>query len=425
MAGGVATLIQQHTLPQALGQGNALLQSFMKTRAMPEQIKNSLLQGQANATKAQNEAQYGSGQYGQILTALNNPNVSENQKKALQTALTINSLYRPGMPNDPTAQAIRSGSIVQDPNLSNTVQTGSGQSAPELYKTQEDQYKAKTKEQLARAHENEQRGNYYEKGGAKGSFIDYLMNNPDVKGVISPEMLSQAVGSTLTMGAPAAVKAEAAANIAVKYGNTNLADSVDKWQTKQGTTSAILNKLAGYDMIDKGFETVMPRYIPIMQYYSGPQGALNLKADMANAALGRPTSPEYDKYKTFATTVLPTLADQLRKTWGASVTPEINAQLQGIIGFKNTWDQIQQNPKIIMDRFNELQTLLGAEVSALEDYKAPSITGSKEGAKDNTDQVESQEGYGGYSKSDIDAYASQAGITPEQVVAAMKAKGVK
>lgn len=381
MGMAVPQLYQPHTLPQALGQANTLRQQMVQSHYQPQQIQNQLALEKAKIQEAENVAAYGNGQYGQILTALNNPNIAPQQKEALEAALTINSLYRPGMPNNPTTNALQSGIISQNPNLANTIQAGSGQTPQELYEIQQEQYKSKTDQQKARAQEARQRGEYYEAGGAKGAFLKKWMNDPELKGVITPELMAQTIVGNLTTGSPPAVKAQAAANVALKYGNTGLADSLDKWSQKEGTPSAILNKLSAYDMIDKGFEVMMPEYIPILQYYSGPTGTAQLKLDIANASAGRSTSPEYDKYKEFTTSTLPALADQLRKTWGTSITPEMNTQLQGMIGFKDSWDEIQQNPEIVEQRYQALKQLLAAEVSALKDYSAPSIIGNTTGAQ--------------------------------------------
>lgn len=154
MSFNVPQLYQPRRLMDSVNQGNALLQELMQTQAMPQQIKNQLALQAGQAQQAQNQAKYGIGQYGAILTGLNNPNIPDDQKNALKTALTINALYRPGMPNDPTAQAVRSGVISQDPSLYNTVQAGSGQTPQQLYDQQNQQYQSKTAQQNATAAKN-------------------------------------------------------------------------------------------------------------------------------------------------------------------------------------------------------------------------------------------------------------------------------
>lgn len=151
--GGVPILYQPHGLMDALSQGNALRQAMVNSYYQPQQLQNQNALAQAQIQQAQNTANYGDGQLGGILAALANPNIPEDQKNSLKTALTMSSLYRPGQPNDPTTQAVRTSTIANDPNLSGGIQGTTGMTPEQLYQQQLQQYQSKTAQQSAAANQ--------------------------------------------------------------------------------------------------------------------------------------------------------------------------------------------------------------------------------------------------------------------------------
>jgi hypothetical protein len=99
-----------------------------------------------------------------------------------------------------------------------------------------------------------------------------------------------------------------------------------------------------------------------VQYYSGVEGAAQLKADQAKALAGT-TTPQYEKYNNFVKVQVPILADQIRQFYGTSIQPSMYENLQNLIN-PVSWNT---NPQLALSHFNALKELMAKEMATYQD----------------------------------------------------------
>lgn len=418
MGYSVPQLYQPRRLMDSLGSANALAQDFMKTRAMPQQIKNQLALQAAQARQAENESQYGSGQYGSILTALNNPRLPKSQRDALETALTINSLYRPGMPNDPTTQAVRTSAIGGSPNLSGQITEQTGMTPMQLLQQQLEQYSSKTAQQAAtakqkgaqadivypaQADEERARANYYDKGGARGSFIANLLSGKYGDTSKMPDgMLQQAIAANVLQGATPESKRFYEYQAA--EGNPTLQSSIKGANLKATSNQQLLRQQAAMEQFDSALQPMLQNVGDAVAYYSGPSGALKLRKDQLQQSLTGTSSPQYQDYMVALQTQIPMIADNARKVLGSQASDAMNQQLQGIVGpgdKPNMTELALMPPQVVYQKLTDFSNYLQRESQVGRNFIGP------------TDLTQVKE-YKGYSADDIAKLMKAQGISYDQ-----------
>lgn len=90
-------------------------------------------------------------------------------------------------------------------------------------------------------------------------------------------------------------------------------------------------------------------------YYSGTQGKGRLARDKSLASMGK--SPDmYNRYQV-TESQMNALVDQLTQYWGASITPQAVDAKKGMLN-SQAWSN---NPTVVLNSFNEMKNLIGAE----------------------------------------------------------------
>lgn len=388
----IPILVQPSNILQGVNNGANAIQNLLQTRNMPMQIKNQNALAAANAQIAQNTANYGDGAMNNLLVALNNPNVPEDQKAALRTGLMMQALYRPGMPSNPVSESLRAGAISQDPNASATVQAGSGQTPQELNALQTQQYQSKTAKQQAQASQaqqradvlipsqakaNDARANYYTQGGAKGTFLANLIagkygNGQGGSGTVSPDMVNQAIVGQLLTGVPIEVKRTYAYDAA--QNDPRLQQNIEGANVKATSNQMLLRQQAAMEQFDSAVQPMMQKVGDAVSYYSGTKGAAQLRADQATYLATGKASPQYVDYLTTMQSNIPLIADNARKILGAQASDAMNEQLQGIVGpgdKANLKTLALMPPATVYQKLNDFSNYLKREVAVGRNFIGP------------------------------------------------------
>lgn len=94
----------------------------------------------------------------------------------------------------------------------------------------------------------------------------------------------------------------------------------------------------------------------MLSFYAGPVGLKNIAEDRS-ASLAGAVIPRFQKYNSFVTEVVPTLADKIRQAYGTSITPEIFNILKRVSNPINWKD----NPSLAIANWNKLKQLMSEQ----------------------------------------------------------------
>lgn len=326
----------------APGGSNPMLQNFaqgLQVGYMPQQQQADIALKKAQAEQAlgrgayydaygnlrQNQSQYGTGSVGQLVQLMqNNPQLANDPTMVanIQQAITRQTQYGGAVSGTHPAYLAQQIQTMEqmDPNNPALPQL------KEVYQQQIGQLRANVQKTGAQAGEAQARGGYYEKGGARGATLDYLKNS----GELPPDIAAQAAVSTALQGASPEVKRQFEYNAAA--GNPTLQASIQGANLKSTSNQQLLRQQAAMEQFDAAVEPMIQDVGNAVAHYSGPGGALRLKADQFNQASGKPASAEYQAYLLAMQTQIPLMADNARKILGAQASDAMQEQLQGIIG---------------------------------------------------------------------------------------------
>lgn len=146
-----------------------------------------------------------------------------------------------------------------------------------------------------------------------------------------------------------------------------LSDQYKLKMQKDTSDSTARQKALLASNLDKTFDQIIPEDLT---RYSGPSGAIQLKKEQIQGALGKP-SEEFRKYQT-ALTLATQGAKQARQFYSDSITPQMAAKIEALAN-PTSW---MTDPKIAINNFNTFRNTLKNE------------TGTYRGALKSTDEYE-------------------------------------
>lgn len=207
-----------------------------------------------------------------------------------------------------------------------------------------------------------------------------------------------------------------------KDGNIDVNKISNKWDRfqfnllakgaeKGANTSYNMQRLTQSSMIDPTLQKIDPR---VLAKYAGINGKKKYTMDLLKSKFE--SVPDFDSYRTMINTTIPTLAAQLTKYWGTSITPEENKAIQNMAHPKSWKDNPQSTLK-------SLQTLIsifrGERANTLASLNNADFTTTGQGS-----DVSSPFGSGQPQQSNAQPQDSSRGLPPitdEYINEAMKA----
>lgn len=368
----------------AAGGTNPMMQNFaqgMQTGMMPAQIKAQIALQNAQSQQAlgrgayydaygnlrSNQAQFGTSPVGQLVQLMqNNPEVANNpQMQAnIQQAINRTAQYGGAVSGSNPAYLAQQIQTMEklDPNNPALPQL------KDVYNQQIGQLRANVQKTTEQGGEAQARGQYYEKGGARGATLDYLMN----KQGLPPGIADQAVIDTALQGATPEVKRQYEYNAA--QGNPVLQSSIQGANLKATSNQQLLRQQAAMEQFDAAVQPMIQDVGNAVSYYSGPGGALRLRADQLKQSTGQKPSEEYGSYLVAMQTQIPLMADNARKILGAQASDAMQEQLQGIIGPGGKVDMktlALMPPQVVQQKLDQFSNYLKREAAVGRNFVGP------------------------------------------------------
>ncbi len=372
MSLGVPQLYQPHTLPQALGQSNALRQNIVKANYQPQMIQNQLALEKAQAkyfedrgkyydesgnlkqTQSENQQNGYGGNTGQgFLLAqkiLADPNSSPQEKAAAQALMTrIGAFGLGNVPtNTPSGQAFSSGALQQmfDINPTASPFNALNTTPKETYQDWTQQYGATTAEKQAGAARDIAEAESLTAGAVnKGYPSEYGLNTTPTAANSAQQTIAQQQGPTppgnfidwqpdqqsqyiATHDAPPPLPPGASA----------ITEKVDpRTETRIGGLAPTAETL-----------TYIQREIndPLVTPYIGKDAAGYIERAQAQLKRVGTIDPGYAKYLALKENTNAFLADMVASTQTGSRGSGVMQQFQKAIGFDHVIDLQQANMAI-------------------------------------------------------------------------------